>query len=250
MKTKIIINSLFALILASFGTVMAQSASTGPNKVYIEQIGNSNTITIEQVGGTNNIGGTGNVTPSSTNYATINGSTNSVSITQTGDSNLSQYDIYGNNNTYSSVLTGNLNSSKLNIGTISSATNLRNTVTETVTGNSNTIVQTILGNDINSTIAITGNTNQITKELKSSSGISNVSMTGNNNKLNSQQIDIAGADGHELQLAVLGDYNSYVIQQQGVNDTTVDVKTTGSHNTVTVRTSSSSIINPATAVAR
>ena len=37
--------------------VLATDPSSGPNNVYLEQVGNSNTVTIEQVGGTNNIGG-------------------------------------------------------------------------------------------------------------------------------------------------------------------------------------------------
>ena len=113
---------LVAALLFSTG-IMAQSASTGPNKVYLEQIGSSNTITIEQVGGTNNVGGTGGsvavattgistltvTAPSSTNYATINGSSNTVGITQTGSSDSAQYNIKGSNNSYTSTVTGNSN---------------------------------------------------------------------------------------------------------------------------------------------
>ena len=60
--------SVLALSLLS-GTSMAQvlNTATGPNKVYIEQVGNTNTITLEQTGGTNNIGGVANSTPSNTN---------------------------------------------------------------------------------------------------------------------------------------------------------------------------------------
>jgi hypothetical protein len=47
-----------------------------------------------------------------------------------------------------------------------------------------------------------------------------------------------------------GDYNSITTQQQGFNDTTVNIKTTGDHNTITVRTSSTSIVNPVSAIAR
>jgi hypothetical protein len=47
-----------------------------------------------------------------------------------------------------------------------------------------------------------------------------------------------------------GDFNSITTQQQGFNDTTVNILTTGSHNTITVRTSSSAIVGPNTAIAR
>jgi trimeric autotransporter adhesin len=227
-----------------------QGAGTSPNNVYIEQIGNSNTVTIEQVGGSNNVGGVDSVTPSSTNYATINGSSNGVTMTQTGDNNLGQYKILGSNNTYTSTVTGYDNKTKLTIGNTNNATNLRNTVTETIIGDTNTVVQTIVGNDNNSSLAITGNRNEVTKEITSSSAINDVTISGNDNKLYSQQIGSAGAAGHELVLNSSGDYNTYSVQQQGTNDTTVNIQTTGSHNTVTVRTSNTAIVNPLTAVAR
>jgi len=247
------------------GVAVAQSSATGPNKVYIEQVGNSNTITIQQVGGTNSVGGiltdtlsvdnTGltTLTPtaaSDTNYGYINGSTNTVAITQTGNANSSQYSIRGNLNSYTSTVLGNSNKTKLNIGTSSSATNLRNTVTETITGDTNIIIQDIIGNDISSTTTISGNSNEVTKELKTTNGDSILSITGNNNIVNSQQIDAGGANGHYVKNVIVGSYNSITTQQQGTNDTTIDLKTTGDHNTITVRTSSSAIVSPVTAIAR
>lgn len=242
-------NLLATLLIGIYSQLAGAQASTGPNKVYIEQIGSTNTVTIEQVGGTNNVGGTASTTPSATNYATITGSTNTVAITQTGDSNLNQYNIKGNNNAYTSTITGNSNSSKLVMGSQNTNT-LRGTVTETITGNSNTIDQTIVGNDITSTIAMVGNSNQVTKNLTSTNGVSNIDITGSNNKLDIEQRDAAGSAGHNLQQYISGDYNSIVTQQQGTNDTSVDIRATGSHNTITVRTSSSGIIGSQTAVAR
>jgi len=101
-----------------------------------------------------------------------------------------------------------------------------------------------------SLVSINGNLNQITKELKSSNGTSDISITGGSNVLNIQQIDSAGANGHYLKEVIAGSFNSITTQQQGTNDTTVDVRVTGSNNTITVRSSSSAILNPATAIAR
>ena len=258
---------LLTLALLSYATMgVAQSTiATGPNKVYIEQVGSTNTITIQQVGGTNNVGGTAvdaltvdntglttltPTAPSSSNYATITGSTNTVAITQTGSANSAQYNIRGNNNVYTSNITGNSNKTKLNIGDSANAANLRNTVTETITGNTNIVIQDVVGNDISSTSTITGNANEVTKELKSTNGISILEINGSNNVVNAQQIDSAGANGHYLKNVIVGSYNSITTQQQGSNDTTIDMRTDGSHNTITVRTSSSSIATPATAIAR
>ena len=251
MNTRIILASIvMAFPLAVSAASGTQGAATGPNNVYIEQIGNSNTVTIEQVGGTNNIGGIDNATPSSSNYATITGSSNTVTMTQTGDNNLGQYNIKGGNNVYTSTVTGFDNKTKLTIGDANNAQNMRNTVTETIVGDTNTVIQTIVGSDNLSTLAITGNRNEVTKEITSNSAINENVFVGNDNKMYTQQIGLAGAAGHELQTTTTGDYNSFIVQQQGTNDTTVNIQTTGSHNTVTVRTSNAAIVNPQTAVAR
>jgi hypothetical protein len=223
--------------------------ATGPNSVYIEQLGSSNTITIQQIGGSNNIGGTANITPSDTNYATVNGSSNVLGITQTGDNNLGQYSIKGNNNTYNSTVTGSNNTTTLTMGNLNTNT-LRSTVTETITGSDNKVIQNVVGNDITSTLTLQGSNNQVTKNLLSSNGSSTIGIQGNYNFIDAQQTDAAGGMGHVLVQNIVGDYNSIVTQQQGNNDTTVNIATTGSHNAITVRTSSSSIVSPVTAVAR
>ena len=243
----------------------AQSTATGPNKVYIEQVGSSNTLTIEQVGGTNMVGGVTetsktvsntNVTtlvptePSATNYGTITGSTNTLAITQQGNNNSAQYNIKGNNNGYTSTVVGNNNQTQLNIGDTNNANNLRNSVTEVITGNGNLSYLNLVGSDITSSVTMTGDSNQVVKDLKSSNGTSTIGITGSNNILYAQQIDSAGANGHTLVQNIFGDYNSITTQQQGSNDTNVNISTTGSHNTITVRSSSSTIATPLTAVAR
>jgi len=223
--------------------------ATGPNSVYIEQLGSSNVVTIEQVGGSNKVGGTANTTPSDTNYATINGSSNLLTLIQTGDANLSQYNIKGNNNTYSSTVTGTSNTTTMTMGNQNTNT-LRSTATETILGSNNTVVQNIVGNDITSSLTITGGYNEVTKNLLSTNGSSILDITGSNNKIDSQQIDSAGGIGHRLVQTITGDFNSVITQQQGTNDTTVNIATNGSHNAITVRTSSSAIVSPLTAVAR
>jgi hypothetical protein len=112
------------------------------------------------------------------------------------------------------------------------------------------IMQTVVGDRIMSTIGITGNSNQVTNELKSTNGVVNNTIVGSFNIINSQQIDSAGGVGHQLVLNTVGDYNSITTQQQGTNDTTINVATQGNHNTITVRSSSSAIVTPATAIVR
>ena len=251
-KTNLI--ALVAIFISS--SALAQAPTTGPNNVFIEQLGSSNTITIEQVGGANNLGGTNSTAgawdpPGSANYGTVTGSNNVVTATQTGTANLNQYNISGNRNNFTSSITGNTNKSKLSIGNTANPTNLRNTVGETVIGDTNTMVTNIVGSDITSTLAITGGTNVVNADLLSSLGTSTITIGGSSNRLDIQQVDGAGSNGHSLTQNITGDYNSIVTQQQGFNDTTVNINTTGSHNTVTVRTTTGiSLSSPMTAVAR
>ena len=255
---------LLTVMLLSFATISGAQTATGPNKVYIEQVGSSNTITIEQVGGSNNVGGItgtssvstasgqgvtpvvyGGITtltpdaPSSTNYGTI-----------TGNANSTQYNIRGSNNIYNTNMLGNGNQTRLTIGNPNAAANTLNIITEQILGNNNMIIQDLVGSNINTNTVLDGDNNQVTSSLLSSRGqVSNV-VNGNANVFNIQQLDAAGANGHQLAMMTTGDYNSITTQQQGINDTTVNIQTQGSNNTITVRTSSSTIVSPATAIAR
>jgi hypothetical protein len=254
---------LVGMLFLSVSFAASAAGSTGPNRVYVEQIGNSNTITIEQVGGTNDVGGTaGSVAvdstgvstltvtaPSATNYGTVNGSSNTVTLTQQGDSNQAQYNIKGSNNNYTSTVTGNSNQTKLNIGN-QNTNGLRNNVTETLIGNSNMILQSIVGNDNVSTTAVTGSDNQVTNTVTTSNADMSLTITGSSNVVNAEQVDAAGGAGHSLTNVISGNYNSITTQQQGTNDTTINLATTGDHNTITVRTSSSIISNPVSAIVR
>ena len=259
---KYTLRALIVLLAMSLNTAFAAGA-TGPDRVYVEQIGNTNTVTIEQVGGTNDVGGTaGSVAvdstglstltvtaPSSTNYGTINGSSNTVTLTQTGSDNQAQYNVKGSNNTYTSTVTGDTNQTKLTIGN-QTTNGLRNTVTESITGSTNTLITNVVGNDNTSATTITGSSNQVTKTVTTSNADNTLTISGNSNIVNAQQVDAAGSAGHSLTNAITGDFNSITTQQQGTNDTTINIATTGDHNTVTVRTSSSTIANPVSAIAR
>ena len=170
---------LLTVVLLSFATISGAQTATGPNKVYIEQVGSSNTITIEQVGGTNNVGGvtttvatavagTGITTltpdaPSSTNYGTITGSTNVVNITQTGNANSSQYNIRGNENSYTTNMLGNGNQTRLTIGNPNAAANNENVITEQIIGDNNMIIQDLVGSNIITNTVLDGDNNMYTK---------------------------------------------------------------------------------------
>ena len=240
------------------------AGSTGVNNVYIEQVGNANTITIDQIGGANNVSGTTLNIPllygadntitafvpaaaSSSNYATITGNSNQVTISHTGDNNWAQYNISGANNIYNSTVTGNQNQTLINMGS-SGAVN-GNIVTETIAGDLNYIIQNLTKGSIHSTIDVTGSNNQVTTRLNSTNGVVTTTVDGGFNNFINEQDD--GGVGHQLTQMVVGSFNSFVTQQQGTNDSMINISTTGDNNTITVHsTNGASIVNSITAVSR
>lgn len=255
------------LILLLLSNAVFAAGPTGTNNVYIEQLGSTNTIIIDQIGGTNNIGGTTLVSPISyganniitsfvpsaaatTNYATITGSTNQVTLNQTGDGNWAQYNITGNNNIYSSLITGMQNQTLLTIGVVGTPSST-NIVNETVSGDTNFIIQSLTKDNIHSTIAITGSSNQITTRLNSMNGVDTTTAIGNFNSFINEQDK--GGVGHQLTQLITGDFNSIVTQQQGSNDSMIDINTTGNNNTITVHSTNDAtlgIVGLKSAVAR
>mgnify|MGYP003351502674 CR=1 FL=1 len=145
---KIVTAILYATAGLGVNAAFAVDTSTGPNSVYIQQVGSSNVLTIEQVGGTNRVGGVTNTTntvvdgvgittlspaaPSSSNYGTITGSTNTLTITQHGNNNSAQYNIQGGHNGYTSSVTGNDNQTTLTVGDANHATNNYNSISTTI----------------------------------------------------------------------------------------------------------------------
>lgn len=244
------------------GLMITGAATADPNNVYIEQLGNTNTVTIEQVGTGNNVGGVnGEISmdqfgvrtmipfaPSPMNYATVVGNTNNLDITQYGDNNSAQYHFFGNDNDYISWLTGDNNQTNLRVGSVEFPSNLRNFISEWISGSNNFVLQEVRANDITDTIHITGSFNQVTNQFFSSRAVDHNTIVGNFNVINSQQTDAAGALGHTLTLDTTGDFNSITTQQQGFEDTNIDIHTVGNDNAITVRTSSASIVAPASAI--
>ena len=96
----------------------------------------------------------------------------------------------------------------------------------------------MIGSDIQSRLTLISGSdnNKITKNLLSRFGQSDVTITGDKNKLDIEQTGTGGAAGNRLVQNITGDYNSIVTQQQGSNDTNVNISVNGGHNTITVRT--------------
>jgi hypothetical protein len=219
---------LFGLVMA-LGSTSAFAQST-TNKVFIDQVGNSNTVTLTQSGSGNNIG------VSASDYATITGDSNTVTMSQTGDGNKANYKITGNGNTYTSVVTGNNNDVLVTCGTSAGAcTGV--IIDQSITGNANKLVETIAGSAINSKTKIVGNLNDLQYNLLSSNGKLDVDISGDSNILRHTQNGSAGVDGHNLKVAIVGSLNQITTTQGGTIDTTVNIKVNGGSNIINVTTS-------------
>ena len=206
MKTKTIdfvrLKKQLSVLLTA--TVML-SAGVMANEVYIEQVGDSSTITITQDGTGNKIGDTG-----VGNEAFIGGGSNTVTIDQIGSNNTLAMVVNGASAGVIVDVTGSGNESTINCGTTQSAGCSGSTIKQVIAGDDNIITQN-LGTGANhySEINVTGDTNTIT-HTSTNSGASTVNITAT------------------------GDLNTIGVTQSGITAKTVSVNTTGNSNTVSI----------------
>jgi hypothetical protein len=107
------------------------------------------------------------------------------------------------------TLSGNSNSLTLNVGENDDASD--SNITYSVTGSSNTITGTIDGTNVNASTTISGSTN-----------IHDVTISG------------GGVGGHSLTHSHTGGLGTFTLNQSGINDTTVNVTTSGDNHNVTI----------------
>ena len=234
------------------------TAWAGDNGVYIDQIGSTSTITIEQNGAGNIVKGIG---PASDTKAQIYGSDTSVTVTQTGTGNQLNLGInggLGDTNSVTYAITGNngsgtidLNSSGADISdhnTVSitqggnsastsvTMTGSNNSLTATQTGGNNqSLTATVAGSGIANTTSMTGGGgNSATLNLTSDHGTSTITTVGASNSVALTQSGTAGVNGHSTSLSITGSSNSATITQGGTIDTHVNVTSVGNGNTLSI----------------
>jgi trimeric autotransporter adhesin len=188
---------IVAMMLASLGVAA--------NEVYIEQVGDSSTITVTQDGTGNKVGDSG-----TGNEAFIGGGSNTVTIDQVGSNNTLAMTVNGANASVIVDVLGSGNESTINCGTTQSAGCSSSTIKQVIDGDDNIVTQN-LGTGANhySEINITGNTNTVT-HTSTNSGASTVNITAT------------------------GDLNTIGVTQSGLTAKTVSVNTTGNSNTVSI----------------
>jgi hypothetical protein len=219
---------LSGMTLLSF-LVMFQYANAASNSVYVDQIGSGTTISMTQTGNSNVIG-------NSTDKAIFNGQNNTVTIDQIGNTNLMKINVQGDGVTASSLVTGDNNTIEMQCGVGGSCTG--STLNNTVTGDNNTVTQKAQGFTIsNVTINTDNNTVNIENDSTAVAGAKSTVLIdgGGGNSVNIIQTGVASTNGHEADVNILGATNTVDIKQGGGVDSKVISTITGSGNTLLIK---------------
>lgn len=249
---------MLCLILINF-------AFAADNSIYIDQAGDSSSITIFQDGGGNEVYDVGSGATTTTS-ATLTGDSQTLDIRQVGSGNKLKIGI---NSTVTSgvgvdltyYVTGSNAVATLDFnddgqGTLSNLvfdvrqTGGYNDLFADILGTNNTVTATATGGDYNDfsfTInadsvtldaAISGGGgNSLTTNLTSDNGTVDVTAVGASNTFSLTQTGLGGTNGHGITLNVTGSSNSFTTSQSGSIDTTIDITSVGDSNTWSITTS-------------
>jgi hypothetical protein len=157
---------------------MFASQAYAQNEVYMDQVGDSSTITITQTGQDNKIGTT--LTP-----VFIGGGSNTVTIDQIGDTNKLEFIVNGAATNMAISVVGNNNNQTITCGTLVNASCSGSTINQTILGDSNnTTVNLGAGANHTSIMNITGDSNHVTHTSTSTGTTSaNITISGNSNTI-------------------------------------------------------------------
>ena len=199
------------------------------NNVVVEQVGSGGNINFTQTGVGNAIGNPAVAT-------IVNGTNNTVSISQIGNTNISVLNIQGDGATINSSMTGDNNNVTTLCGVTGACTGSQ--ITNTIIGDGNTVSQTTEGFTV-STVSINSNNNTVNIQNTStavSGAKSSVDITsGGGNLVEIKQAGAAGPAGHDVDLTIVGATNNVDIRQGGAVDSKVISSVTGSGNALTIK---------------
>lgn len=188
-----------AIIMALLGTV------SFANDVYIEQVGDSSTVNITQ-------DGTGNRIGDSASPTYFGGGSNTVTINQVGASN--QLDAIVNGASTQTVVntTGSGNIQTITCGTTLNASCSGSYIKQEVTGDDNTITQALgAGGNHDSRITVVGDSNTIT-HTSSATGATTMalSVTGSTNTIGITQ---SGTTAQSINVTATGSNSTINVTQ-------------------------------------
>jgi len=244
-------------ILGAILLMMSMSLYSADNSIYIDQVGGSSTIDITQDGSANKVFGVGD---SEGTAATFTGDSQTIDIRQVGGSNILGIDLdttvtsgVGIDLTY--YITGSNSVASIDVNGDGLGTASNNTIDIRMTGDYNDLFADILGtgnsltatatggsyNDFNFTInaddtttnvGISGGASNVTTLNLSSDGATvDITSVGASNTYSATQSGVGGVSGMNLDLTVTGSSNSVTTTQAGGQDNDVTLGITGSGNT-------------------
>jgi hypothetical protein len=219
----------FKRLLLTFGIILLASVAHAQNSVYIDQIGNNSTIDVTQTGIDNVLG-------NNTNKAVFYGDSQGVTISQIGSYNTSVMNVQGNGTTLSSLVTGDSNQVNVSCGNTGPLCN-QSAITASATGDQNTI--NITGgakSTFGASVTGSNNTVNVTSTTTNLNGATaTVTQTGGDaNNITVTQNGPAGLNGFQARVDVTGGGNVIGVTQGGTVDSTVNIKSAGSNNNITV----------------
>jgi hypothetical protein len=215
-----------------------QNRSITNNNIYIDQVGDNNTVNITQTGNKSSISGIGQ------QAASIQGNSNSVTIRQgdVADTNKNEINlrVQGDSNTL------NINQGVTTTGaTVNSTNGMYQRVD--VVGNTNTLTtqQTntggVGGHYMETTI--NGNTNNVTAlQLDNGNKTMFTTVTGNNNTVTATQ---SGTGQHYLESVLMGNGNSVIATQSGAtqNRASISITNAGGPGSVDLQQTGGQVYN-------
>ena len=202
------------------------------NGIYIQQSGNSNTITVDQVGTNQQVSGNGS------QMAPIQGNNNSVTVRQ-GDiysragQSLVELSVYGDANTV------NVNQSR-DQNSFSNGSDFGGHYQSVkVSGSGNTVNTSQTGTGHYAEVNITGNNNNQSLTQTGTSQQAFTVISGNGNSIDTAQ---SGA-GHFLDVSLTGDGNSATVNQSGAsqNRATISLVNAGGASSVNLTQTGSQV---------
>ena len=244
-------------MLGAILLMMSMSLYSADNSIYIDQVGGSSTIDITQDGSANKVFGVGDTEGTA---ATFTGDSQTIDIRQVGGSNTLGIDLnttvtsgVGIDLTY--YITGSNSVASIDVNGDGLGTASNNTIDIRMTGDYNDLFADILGtgnsltatatggnyNDFNFTInadstttnvGISGGASNVTTLNLSSDGATvDITSVGASNTYSATQSGVGGISGMNLDLTVTGSSNSVTTTQAGGQDNDVTLGITGSGNT-------------------
>lgn len=220
-----IAKALFIMSMMTSSLALAQSTT---NSIYIDQVGNSSTISITQKGQNNRIG-------SEQTRVTIEGNSQTITTTQEGNGNLIQGSIVQADNLNMDVtVTGDNNTLTYDKGAAASVAG--STKTLTVTGDSNNLTfnqgTAASATGATQTIAVTGDTNTYTSTINADDVVNDVAVTGDGNTVAMTQ---DGTAGKNVEMVLTGSTNNVTVNQKSTtNVDTLKINSTSTGSTITI----------------